>query len=89
VESYFLSRSLNISNSLSFALILEFSINFAQYLLFSVATGVFYLASGIVRLPKSQAHAWMQAITGEHFAQQSGLSSINLGWQSVFELLLD
>ncbi len=47
---------------------LEFLINFAQYLFFSVESGVFYLANGIVRLPKSQAHAWMQAITGEHFA---------------------
>lgn len=68
MESYFLSRSPNISNFLSFALILELLINFAQYLLFSVEFGVFYLANSIVRLPKSQAHAWMQAITGEHFA---------------------
>jgi len=68
VECYFLSRSPNISNFLSFALILEFFINFAQHLLFSVEFGVFYLANGIVRLPKSQAHAWMQAITVEHFA---------------------
>ena len=68
MESYFLSRSPSISNFLSFALILEFVINFAQYLLFSVEFGVFYLANGIVRLPKSQAHAWMQTITGEHFA---------------------
>ena len=67
-RAIFLSRSPSISNFLSFALILEFLINFAQYLLFSVEFGVFYLANGIVRLPKSQAHAWMQAITGEHFA---------------------
>ena len=72
MESYFLSRSPNISNFLSFALILELLINFAQYLLFSVEFGVFYLANGIVRLPKSQAHAWMQAITGEQRAE--GLS---------------
>ena len=68
MESYFLSPSLNIINSFSFALVLEFLINFAQYLLFSAESGVFYLGSGIVRLPKSQAHAWMQPITGEHFA---------------------
>ena len=72
MESYFLSRSLNTINSFSFALVLEFLINFAQYLLFSVEFGVFYLANGIVRLPKSQAHAWMQAITGEQRAE--GLS---------------
>ena len=72
MESYFLSRSPNISNFLRFALILEFLINFAQYLRFSVEFGVFYLVNGIVRLPKSQAHAWMQAITGEQRAE--GLS---------------
>ena len=78
MESYFLSRSPNISNFLSFALILEFLINFAQYLLFSVEFGVFYLANGIVRLPKSQAHAWMQAITGEHFARSLVILTLSM-----------
>ena len=59
----FLSRSPNVSYFPSFALILEFLINFAQYLLFLLNLA-FFLANGIVRLPKSQAHAWMQAITG-------------------------
>ena len=69
MESYFLSRSPNISNFLSFALILEFLINFAQYLLFSVKFGVFYLANGIVRLP-SAICSWLD--NGNHRGAKGG-----------------
>ena len=69
MESYFLSRSLNIINFLSVALILEFLINFARYLLFFTKFGQFYLCKPIVLLPSATC-SWLD--NGNHRGAKGG-----------------
>ena len=68
MEAYFLFGSLKIVKFLEFRFDFGVFNQLCAIFAFFAGSGHFYFGYGIVRLPKSQAHAWMHTITGEHFA---------------------